>query len=85
MHLRYLLLRHAPMLQASDAGDPLSCPLTPTATSCQDRYTTRPYFMGSGMWGPQFAQGGLFDDKPAMSQFATANLVYVACASRPLA
>ena len=47
--------------------------------SCHIRYQTRPYFMSSNDWAPVMSQGGIFDDNPAGSGFATANRIYVKC------
>ena len=47
--------------------------------------TDRPYLMTSTGWGAQFAGTGIQGSNPALTPFATANLVYVKCAAPPAA
>lgn len=48
--------------------------------SCNVRYKSKPFWMSSQSWAPQFAQGGIFSNDPSESPFYNANLIYVKCA-----
>lgn len=53
-------------------------------TSCQERYTSHPYWMSSLSWTQEFAQGGIFSNVSSESSFYNANLAFVKYCSSDL-